>query len=64
MPIKKISKSILTREGSRLIDNLIKKAQDDYGQKWFNSKIKAGPLKQIANELKKQGYKDADIEDL
>jgi hypothetical protein len=61
---KKIKKSILSHEGWELTNDLIKKAQDDYAQKWFNPKISEELLNQIANELQKQGYKDADIEDL
>ena len=52
------------REGWRLTNNLIKKAQDDYGQKWFNPKIIAVSLNQIVNQLHKQGYQDIDIEEL
>ncbi len=60
----KQEKSILSRQGWRLTNNLIKKAQDDYRQKWFNPKIIAVSLNQIVNELHKQGYQDIDIEEL
>ncbi len=65
MPIKeKIEKSILSKEGWTLTNNLIKKAQDDYKQKWFNPEIREESLIQIVKELKKQGYKDRNIGDL